>query len=43
MTVVVFLMTDGKTLSDHPILHLLIGASLGLLVGFFVSRKMKVN
>ena len=43
MTVGVFLITDGKSLSEHPLEHALIGAALGLLVGFFVSRKMKVN
>ena len=40
MTVGVFLITDGKTTSEHPVLHLLIGAALGLLLGFIFSRKL---
>jgi hypothetical protein len=43
MTVGVYLITDGKSQSEHPLEHALIGAALGLLIGFIVSRKMKVN
>ena len=40
MTVGVFLITDGKSTSQHPVLHLLIGAALGLLLGFLFSRNL---
>jgi len=43
MTLAVFLITDGKATSEHPAQHLLIGASLGLLLGFLFSRKLKAN
>jgi hypothetical protein len=43
MTVAVFLITDGKTTSEHPLLHLLIGAALGLFLGSIFSRHLKAN
>lgn len=33
MAVGVFLITDGKATSSNPFLHLLIGASIGFLLG----------
>jgi hypothetical protein len=40
MTVGVFLITDGKTQSDHPWQHALIGAAIGLILGIIFSRKL---
>jgi hypothetical protein len=37
----VYLVTDGKTTSAHPIQHLLLGAVLGLVLGYFFSRNVK--
>ena len=39
MAFAVSLITDGKTISKHPVLHLLMGAGLGLLLGLFFSRN----
>ena len=33
MTIGVYLITDGKAISEHPLQHLLIGAVLGLVLG----------
>jgi hypothetical protein len=41
MTVAVFLMTDGKTSSDRPVTHALIGAAIGFMLGLIFSRKVK--
>jgi hypothetical protein len=41
MTVGVYLITDGKTISEHPLQHLLIGAALGLLFGYLFSRNLQ--
>jgi hypothetical protein len=38
MTVGVYLIADGKSQSEHPLDHALIGAALGLLVGFCGDR-----
>jgi len=44
MAVAVSLITDGKTVSPkHPVLHLLVGAGLGLLIGLLFSRKLGAN
>ena len=43
MTFGVFLITDGKTTSQHPLQHLLIGAALGLALGVVFSRSMKTK
>jgi hypothetical protein len=43
MAFAVFLITDGKATSEHPVLHLLMGAALGLFLGFFVSRNIGAN
>ena len=37
----VYLITDGKTISDHPFQHLLIGAALGLVLGYLFSRRLR--
>jgi len=41
ITVGVYLITDGKTIFEHPLQHLLIGAALGLLVGYLFSRNLQ--
>jgi hypothetical protein len=41
MTVGVHLITDGKTISEHPFKHALIGASIGLVLGFLFARNLK--
>jgi len=41
MTIGVYLMTDGKTISEHPLQHLLTGAALGLLFGYLFSRNLQ--
>jgi hypothetical protein len=41
MTVGVYLITDGKSISQHPLEHALIGASIGLVLGFLFARKLK--
>jgi ElaB/YqjD/DUF883 family membrane-anchored ribosome-binding protein len=43
MALAVFLITDGKTTSEHPLQHLLIGAALGLALGFLFSRNLKAK
>jgi hypothetical protein len=43
MTVGVYLITDGKTLSEHPLEHALIGAAIGLILGILFSRNLKTN
>jgi hypothetical protein len=43
MTVGVYLITDGKTQSDHPWQHALIGAAIGLILGIIFSRKLGKN
>jgi len=42
MMFAVHLITDGKTISDHPLEHLFIGAALGLVFGYLFSRRLKV-
>ena len=39
MAFAVPLITDGKAISEHPVLHLLMGAALGLLLSFSFSRN----
>jgi ElaB/YqjD/DUF883 family membrane-anchored ribosome-binding protein len=41
MAFAVFLITDGKVASEHPLQHLLIGAALGVVLGFLFSRNLK--
>jgi hypothetical protein len=41
MTIGVYLITDGKTISEHPLQHLLVGAALGLLLGYLFSRNLQ--
>jgi len=41
MAFAVFLMTDGKVASEHPLQHLLIGAALGFVLGLLFSRNLK--
>lgn len=41
MTVGVYLITDGKSISEHPLKHALIGASIGLVLGFLFARNLK--
>jgi len=41
MTIGVYLITDGKTISEHPLQHLLIGAAIGLLLGYVFSRNLQ--
>ena len=41
MTVGVYLITDGKSISEHPLKHALIGASIGLVSGFLFARNLK--
>jgi ElaB/YqjD/DUF883 family membrane-anchored ribosome-binding protein len=41
MAFAVFLITDGKVASEHPLQHLAIGAALGLVLGFVFSRNLK--
>jgi hypothetical protein len=43
MTIGVYLITDGKTISEHPLQHLLIGAALGLLLGYLFSRNLQAK
>jgi len=40
MAFAVSLITDGKAISEHPVLHVLMGAGLGLLLGFLFSRSL---
>ena len=41
MAVAVFLITDGKTISE--VQHLLIGAALGFVLGILFSRNQKAK
>jgi hypothetical protein len=41
MTVGVYLITDGKSISEHPLKYALIGASIGLVLGFLFARNLK--
>jgi hypothetical protein len=41
MAVGVYLITDGKSISGHPLEHALIGASIGLVLGFLFARNLK--
>ena len=43
MTIGVYLITDGKTISEHPLQRLLIGAALGLLLGYLFSRNLQAK
>ena len=43
MTIGVYLITDGKTISEHPLRHLLIGAALGLLFGYLFSGNFQAK
>ena len=43
MAFAVFLITDGKVTSEHPLQHLLIGAALGFVLGFLFSRNLKAK
>jgi hypothetical protein len=43
MAFAVSLITDGKTVSKHPVPHLLMGAGLGLLLGLLFSRNVGAN
>ena len=39
----VYLITDGKSQSEHPLEHVLIGAVIGLSLGIFFARNLKTN
>ena len=41
MAFAVFLITDGKVTSEHPLQHLLIGAALGFVLSLLFSRNLK--
>ncbi|HSY30615.1 MAG TPA: DUF883 C-terminal domain-containing protein [Verrucomicrobiae bacterium] len=41
MAIGVYLITDGKTISEHPLQHLVIGAALGLVLGYLFSRNLQ--
>jgi hypothetical protein len=41
MAIGVYLITDGKSMSEHPLEHALIGASIGLVLGFLFARSLK--
>jgi hypothetical protein len=43
MTVGVYLITDGKSQSERPLEHALIGAALGLALGYLFSRNLKAK
>jgi hypothetical protein len=43
MTVGVYLITDGKSTSQYPLEHALIGACLGLVLGFFFAASLKTS
>jgi hypothetical protein len=43
MSLGTFLITDGKTLSNQPIQHLVIGALLGWLVGIMGLSKAQIE
>jgi len=43
MALAVYLITDGKTISEHPLRHLITGAALGFVLGFLVSQNLKAN
>jgi hypothetical protein len=38
-----FLVFDGKTISEHLLQHILIGAALGFVLGFLFSRNYKAK
>jgi ElaB/YqjD/DUF883 family membrane-anchored ribosome-binding protein len=40
MAFAVFLITDGKVTSEHPLQHLLIGAALGFVISLLFSRNL---
>ena len=37
----VYLITDGKSGSQHPLEHILIGASIGLILGILFAWNLK--
>lgn len=41
MAVGVYLITDGKSISEHPLEHALIGAGIGLHLGFLFALNLK--
>jgi hypothetical protein len=41
MMVGVYLITDGKSISEHPLEHALIGASIGLVLGCLFAWNLK--
>jgi len=41
MAFAVFLMTDGKAISEHPLQHLLIGGALGFVLSLLFSRNLR--
>ena len=43
MAMGVFLITDGKMETVHPLRHALIGAAIGLVLGFVFSRNTKAT
>ena len=43
MAFAVFLITDGKVTSEHPLQHPLIGAALGFVLGVLFSRNLKAK
>ena len=43
MTVAVYLITDGKSISQHPLKHALIGGSIGLVLGLFFAGNPKTR
>ena len=40
MAFAVFLLTDGKVISEHPLQHLLVGAALGFVLSLLFSRNL---
>jgi inner membrane protein involved in colicin E2 resistance len=43
MAFAAFLVFDGKGISEHLLQHLLIGAALGLVLGFLFSRNQNAK
>jgi hypothetical protein len=41
VTVGVYLITDSKSISEHPLEHALIGASIGLVLGYLFAWNLK--
>jgi hypothetical protein len=41
MTLAVYLITEGKGMTEHALEHALIGATIGLILGCLFSRNLK--